>query len=548
MAFMQSEETRQDELDDIVSTTASAFLGLTAGCARCHDHKYDPIRQKDYYRMVAIFAPSIRKDIPLAPAERVESYYEETRAIDRQVEGLKYQVYTLHEPTRNKLLQGKYETLPEALRIAIRTPFEERTEGQKRQAKEVRSSVNVPEPEILKELSEEDRKKTEEMKAEIERLEKSRPSLPLAQAITDDGPLARDSYFLHRGSIRNKGSAVTPGALAVLQPLGEDIPFPGAGPGGKTTGRRLALAKWIASEQNPLTARVMVNRIWQHHFGEGLVSNANNFGRSGEPPTHPELLDWLAAEFVQRGWSIKAMHRLIVTSNTYRQASVFTRDANNRIDPDNRLLWKMPLRRLEGGIIRDSILLVSGGLNHEAGGPPVFPEVDAGIIESSPGGGDYQRWPGAKDGPEVWKRSVYVAEMRTITPPVLDLFDPPDKIASCPKRTETTVPTQALQLLNNTFVARQAAIFADRVRNEAGDGPALQVQRAFLLALGRQPSARELQESLAFLQAQREYHEGHNHELQAQAIDPAKISPPAMASLIDLCHALFNVNEFVYVN
>ena len=548
MLFMQNEETRQDELDDIVSTTGAAFLGLTVGCARCHNHKYDPIAQKDYYRMVAIFAPSVRKDLPLASPELAEEYFQETAELDRQVEELKYRIYQLQDPARQSLLKSKYQELPEPIQLAIRTPSEERTEAQEQQAREVLATVKVSDKEILEVLSDADQDGLEALETEIQQLVESRPVLPLAQAVSDSGPEARPTYFLHRGNARSKGSTVEPGTLSVLHPPGKDIEFPTPEPDAKSTGRRLALANWIASPENPLTARVMVNRIWQHHFGRGIVGTPNNFGMTGEVPTHPALLDWLAVEFVRRGWSVKAIHRLILLSQTYRQASVFEDETNRRRDPDNRLLWKMRIRRLEGEIIRDSVLAVSGGLNRQAGGPPVFPAVDKGIIEGSPLGETYQRWPETLDEPTVWKRSVYVAQMRTITPPILDLFDPPDKLASCARRATTTVPTQALQLMNNRFVARQAALFADRVRNEAGPEAGSQVRRVFLLALGRLPTEMELEESKRYLSAQRAYHAEHNQALRKRAVEPSQIPSPEMGSLIDLCHGLFNVNEFIHVN
>src|SRR5262249_42422136 len=193
----------------------------------------------------------------------------------------------------------------------------------------------------------------------------------------------------------------------------------------KTTGRRLALAKWLVSDENPLTARVMVNRIWQHHFGKGIVETPNDFGRMGAVPSHPELLDWLATEFIRQGWSIKAMHRLILMSSTYQQASDFANAVNQQKDPQNQLLWRMPMQRVEGEIIRDSILAVSGGLNLKAGGPGIFPEVDPGllgVVEASQT--DDERWPATKDGPELWRRSVYVIQKRSVTAPIMDLFDP----------------------------------------------------------------------------------------------------------------------------
>ena len=548
MLFMQNEDTRQDELDDIVSTTGGAMLGLTVGCARCHNHKYDPIAQRDYYRMVAIFAPSMRKDIPLASLEKTDEYFRVNGQIDRQVEGLKYRKFLLQDPARGDLLDAKYRELPEPLEVAVRTPAEERTETQARQAREVLATITVSDEEILEVLSDSERERLEALETEIEQLEESRPVLPLAQAVAEGSPVARPTYFLHRGNVRSKGSAVEPGTLSVLHPPGQDIEFPVPEPHARSSGRRLALADWIASSDNPLTARVMVNRIWQHHFGRGIVGTPNNFGRMGEQPTHPALLDWLATEFIRSGWSVKAMHRLILLSQTYRQASESEGSANRQIDPENRLLWRMPVRRLEGEIIRDAILAVSGGLNRQSGGPPVFPAVDKGVIEGSPMGETYQRWPVTEDDPTVWKRSVYVAQMRTITPPILDLFDPPDKLASCARRASTTVPTQALQLLNNSFVARQAALFADRVRNEAGPEAESQVQRAFLLALARPPTKSEFDQAVRFLATQQAYHAEHNRVLREQAVEPSKIPVPEMGALVDLCHGLFNVNEFIYVN
>ena len=268
-------------------------------------------------------------------------------------------------------------------------------------------------------------------------------------------------------------------------------------------------------------------------------------------PTHPELLDWLATELVAKGWSIKSMHRLILSSSTYQQSSNYSNPVNQEKDPENRLLWKMHIKRLEGEIIRDAVLAVSGSLNLKVGGPGIFPEVDSGRIESSPKEAAhllYQRWPVTRDGPEVWRRSVYVTQKRTIPAPILDLFDPPDSISSCPRRSNTTVAPQALQLLNNKFVVGQSVIFAERIRNEAGKDPRSQIERAFWLAFSRPPDSKEMQVSLDFLARQQEYHGRHNEQLRELGIDPAEILSPATAALVDLCHSLFNANEFVYVN
>jgi hypothetical protein len=552
MVLMQNEMTRQDELDDLVTTTGAAFLGLTVGCARCHNHKYDPIAQKDYYRLVAVFSPSVRAELPLVPAPLAQEYERQVQEIDRKIDALAQQIRVLQKLTLQRLLESKYRELPEPLQIAVRTDPAKRTEAQKRQAEQVLTSTSVTEAELSTALGEEDRKKTEALKAQMAELEKTKPQpLPVAMAVTDPTTAPSKSYFLHRGSLLSKGSEMEPGVPEVLAPPGADVRFPPPPPGSRTTGRRLALANWLASEENPLAARVMVNRIWQHHFGRGLVGTPNDFGRMGEAPSHPKLLDWLATEFVRQGWSIKAMHRLMLTSRTYQQSSTFRDATNLKVDPENRLLWKMRLHRLEGEVIRDSILAVSGALNLKTGGPGVFPEVDAGLIESSPKEAAqllYSRWPITRDGPDVWRRSIYVTQMRTITAPILDLFDPPESISSCPKRNTTTVAPQSLQILNNKSVAGQSVIFAERLRNEVGKDWSSQIQKAFLLAFGRPPEPPELQASLAFLKKQESYHRAHNLRLLGGGVDPAEIHQPEKAALIDLCHSLFNSNEFIYLN
>jgi hypothetical protein len=502
--------------------------------------------------MVAVFAPSARTEIPLVPPAVAEKYDRQVQEVDSRINLLDDQIRSIVSSTRQRLLEAKYRELPEPVQIALRTEPARRTEAQRRQAKEAFGSVGVTEAELLAALGGEERKRVEDLKAQISALEKTKPEpLPRAMAITDPSPVPPKSYFLHRGNIFSKGSEVLPDVLTVLKnPASTPIFCPPAA-NANTTGRRLALAKWIANDQNPLTARVMVNRLWQHHFGKGLVATPNNFGRMGERPLHPELLDWLAFEFMQRRWSIKAMHRLILTSSTYQQSSTYTNPLNVQKDPENSLLWRMRLHRLEGETIRDAILTVSGRLNGTMGGPGIFPEVDPGLIEASPMENPlllYSRWPKTKDGPELWRRSIYVTQMRTVTAPIMDLFDPPDNVSSCPKRNTTTVAPQALQLLNNKFVATQSLLLAERVRDEAGKDPAEQVSRGFLLALGRSPSAREKQTSLAFFGKQVSYHRAHNAQLLQEGSDPASLMTPEKAALVDVCHGLFNLNEFVYVN
>ena len=317
-------------------------------------------------------------------------------------------------------------------------------------------------------------------------------------------------------------SVLTGGGPAAIKPLPE---------GRLSSGRRRALAEWIVSPENPLTARVMVNRIWHHHFGRGIVTTPSNFGRMGALPSNPELLDWLATEFVREGWSVKKMHRLILTSAAYRMASSFYRGGNAQKDPENAYLWRFPLRRVEGEIVRDIILSASGKLNLEAGGPPFVPASPPAAREEAARVG---KWLLTKEEPATWKRSVYSYWKRARKAPMFEVFDEPDTMTTCERRTVTTVPTQALTLLNDEFVLIQSRYFAERVR-QAGADPAGQIRSAYRIALGREPSAREMADSRQFLEKQRAHHESKG------------TADPPLAALTDLCNVMVNLNEFIYV-
>lgn len=289
---------------------------------------------------------------------------------------------------------------------------------------------------------------------------------------------------------------------------------------GHTSGRRRALAEWLVSPENPLTARVIVNRIWHHHFGRGIVATLDNFGKMGELPTNPELLDWLAVEFMDRGWSIKQMHRLLMTSQAYQMTSQFD-DAsgisnNLAKDPEDRLCWHFRMQRLDAEALRDSILAVSGALNMEMFGKPVFPKLPPEILAQTKEG----IWLDREDGPGVWRRSIYIYRKRGLPFPLLDVFDLPNQNISCGARNVTTVPTQALTLMNDEFIVRQAQLFANRLEEAAPADPRKQVELAYRLALSRVPEAEERKLALEFL---------------------------ARHKLADFAHVLLNLNEFLYV-
>ena len=306
-------------------------------------------------------------------------------------------------------------------------------------------------------------------------------------------------------------------------------------PDGRTSGRRLALAEWIASRENPLTARVIVNRIWHHHFGRGIVRTLDNLGRMGDAPTHPGLLDWLAVELMDRGWSIKQMHRLLMTSEAYRMASAYRHEASAAADPDNRLLWRYRPQRLEAEALRDAIMTVSGAIDRTVGGPPVFPHVPEDILRTSGGKGlwcgsppDGRRvevphegiWCVEPDGPRVWRRSVYVYRRRSLGFPFFETFDLPDQNQTAAARNVSTVSTQALTLMNNPFVLNQARLFAERLERAAPGDLEAQIDLAYRIALTRPPTAAEA--AIA-----RELAGGRG--------------------LSDLAHVMLNLNEFLYL-
>ena len=525
-------EFRYDYLDDMIGTIGRGILGLTVQCARCHNHKFDPIPQKDYYRLQAVLWPYVEVNHPLVPPEQAAAYERELSAVNARIADLRKQLRVLEQPYRDVLLPVKYKTFPQNVQDAIAIPEEQRTPGQKLLANQVLLTVSVPSGEIDRAMKPDDLAAKQKLLARIKEVEGERPApIPMAMGITDgdyrftpDGPgdepapgkgvkktavegsyvhtgpgryQPPPSYFLIHGDVNSRGPLMKPGFLAIASSGATPVELPPAN--GHTSGRRLALAQWITSQDNPLTARVAVNRIWYNHFGKGLVASVDNFGKMGELPTNPELLDWLASEFQQRGWSFKQMHRLIMTSRAYRASSS---------DPNG-----YPIHRLDAESVRDSILAVSGGLNPEMYGPPVFPEIQPEILSSM----FYGIWNLEKDGPKVWRRSVYVYRKRGLPFPMFDVFDLPDQNLSCGARNVSTVPTQALILLNDAFVLRQAKLFADRARETDPQNP---IEAAYRIALSRSPTTEERALAETYL---------------------------AKHDLVGLTHVLLNLNEFLYV-
>jgi hypothetical protein len=396
---------------------------------------------------------------------------------------------------------------------------------------------------MVKAMKPEVRRHWQDLNQKMAELERLRPrNLPHAMGITDAGPVAPATYLLKRGNWQRPGTEVSPGFLSALEE--KEVRLPALRAGARTTGRRSLLAHWLTQPDHPLTARVMVNRLWQHHFGKGLVTTPGDFGVMGEPPTHPELLDWLATELVRCGWSLKALHRLMVTSAAYRQSGRWNAKAA-QADPDNRLLWRMNRRRLEGEALRDAMLTVSGQLNPKAGGPSVFPELPAEL--RNPRGG----WRLSADDSERQRRSVYVFLKRNQRYPLFSLFDAPDSNETCSRRFVTTNAPQALMLLNGKVTLDLARAFAGRVLRETSPDPEWLVERAYRLALGRVPDAEERQTATEFLTRQSNLLRQRLKDKKAVALPtpmPTGTEAAFGAALVDFCHVLLNLNEFIYVD
>ncbi len=517
-----NEETRMDELDDMVTTTSAVFLGLTVGCARCHDHKYDPIPQRDYYRMQAVFFPFEKAEAVMASKGEEAAHKARNKEIDEQVRPVRQKIAAIEKPIRERLLAEKVEF--HVRLTGMSNGFGDRTKEQYREetAKRFARDVNLQPEEIEALLSPEDLRARKELQKQMDEINKTRPKpLPAAMGVTDKGDPGK-AHLLERGDWRSKGEEVQPGFPQVLASEAAI----------EAKNRRRQLAEWIASDDNPLTSRVAVNRIWQYHFGKGIVKTPSDFGATGDRPSHPEMLDWLATGLVKRGWSWKAMHRLILLSNTYRQSSRFNERAAAK-DPENRLLWRMNPRRIEAESLRDSVLVASGKLNREMFGPGIYPRIDPDVVNT----GSRPRWPlDAKDNHQTWRRSVYIFVKRSVILPLIEVFDCPATVVSGPVRAVSTVSPQALALMNNEFVLEQSGYFAERVVKEAGEDKRARVVRAFKIALGRAPSEKEIEWSLGFIRTQVEGYAQRKHE------------KPEAAALRDFCHAVINLSEFVYVD
>ena len=539
---------------DTIKIVSTSLLGLSVGCAQCHDHRYDPIPQTDYYRLRAVFEPAYDWKHWRTPDARLVSMWTDAdRAKAAEVDAEAAKVRAEREARQAALIAEAFtkelEKFPEdqrdRLREAFDTAADQRTDEQNKLV-ELNPKLNISagvlyqyNPGAAEEL-----KKFDERINAITAKKPFQDFIPVMSEVPGQVP---ETFLFHRGDHEQPQQSIAPGTLTVCAPPDAVVDIAANSPALPTTGRRLALAHWLTGPGNPLTARVLVNRVWMKHFGRGLVNTPADFGAMGETPSHPELLDWLARDFIEGGWKLKRLHKLIMTSTAYRQASAYDEQAA-AVDADNRLYWRMPVQRLDAEAVRDRILATTGVLNLKQFGSPVPVKEDAvGQIVVGP---DVPEGSDSPVGHEAFRRSVYVQVRRSQPLAMLHAFDQPVMETNCERRVVSTVATQALMLMNSDFILDQAGYFATRIRKEAGGDPTRQVQTAWQLAFGRSPEPDELKRSLAFLAAQTSVAPPAAPPAAAGAAAPAAAetaSPEKVDPLVNLCQVLLSTNEFLYV-
>lgn len=609
---LMKKTARMDELDDMVTTTFHSFQALTVNCARCHDHKFDPIPTRDYYSLTSVFGGVGFGTREVAEPEAKRAYEAAARPLQAELDRLKNALDAIEAPVRTRMMRERYQALDEKRRgekyrvplspffnhnvftpvkarhfrfvisghsgklpkldalelrpagltvrnftgnaaasaaapVIVPVPSAnlatvseilwstDRTTGKTDGSIRVYSleasddGVNwraiagsldhvssnelelpsVAEAELIAALPSAQRTRRTTLLAEREEWKKKLDAIaPPAMVYAAKPHALEPAYLLERGSVAKPKEEVFPGGLSALQHRSASFGLPGSAP---DADRRVALADWITDAKNPLTARVIVNRVWYLHFGNGIVNTPSDFGVMGDRPSHPELLDWLAVSFMENGWSLKWLQRQIVSSQAWRQSAAMNENAY-AADADNRLLWRMPLHRMDAETLRDSMLAVTGSLNPQRGGPSY-------LLQKKGAGGSYIYAALDNDGPEVWRRAVYRFVVRGGGRIFMDSFDCPDPSVATPQRSNSNTPVQALTLFNNSFVMTQSRRLAERLEKEAGAEPGAQVSRAYSLLFGRPPSDKERQTGVAFIR---------KHSLPAYS------------------RVLFNTNEFLY--
>jgi hypothetical protein len=524
---------RQDILDDITDVFGATFLGLTFGCARCHDHKFDPLTQKDYFRLQAFFAPLMqRDDLPLAPADERARYQRRLAEWEKATKEWRAQCEAMLAGPRKAIRQEVIDTFDSETQKAMTTPVSKRTPLQRQLAALASKQVERRASRAYRRLSKEQRAIYDDLQ---KRIAEGKPEpLPVAMGVVNIDGEPPPTYRLATGNYLRPRERVQPDFPECLTSVSDASQYRREGPAllRSVANHRADLARWLCRADHPLTSRVIVNRLWQHHLGAGIVATPNDFGIQGEKPTHPQLLDYLATELVRQGWKLKAIHRLIVTSATYRQASSPNRnpkmDKALAADPSNKLLWHARVKRREAEAIRDAVLQASGQLNPRMGGPSNCPQLPAAVMESK------YAWDPDQRPTDRNRRSIYMLAKRNFVYPLFAAFDPPDRINSCPVRPVTITAPQALAMLNGEFSLTQARHLSAVLVADHGRAVAPLVRAAYRRIFSREPDAQEIAAAEKFLQR------------QARLIG-APSSPTFSDAVVDFCHALLNSAEFLNV-
>jgi hypothetical protein len=553
---------RYEALFMLMDRVSTSTLGMTLACARCHSHKFDPIPQTDYYRFLSLFTAAYNPSDWLPPKQRhlhnvstaEQAEIERTKAETTATVGkLKQELETIRKPYRDRLRVEKATKIPESIRqevtAAIETAAKSRNSAQKELASKYEKELSVGDAEVDAILRHADRIARDKLHSQILAGESLLSTLGVdkVQALWDVGP-APTIRLLHRGDVDFAGPKVSPGFLTVLSAPGESDAIPSADAVGDTTGLRLAFAQWLTSSNHPLTARVIVNRMWQHHFGKGIVDTPGNFGATGSRATHPALLDWLAIEFMRQAWSAKRIHKMILTSTVYRQSSRM-KDEGERmkqedtihpstvhlqpsaIDPDNHLLWRMNLRRLDAEALRDAVIAVSGAANCMMGGPPIMLKATSSGLQTV----DAEDPRGSQS-----RRSIYLLARRSNPSTFLRVFDYPIIDVNCTRRSASATPLQSLTMINGEFLLGSAGRLAQRTDSLVGSDAPLtkKIEIAYQLAFSRKPSNAEAEDAEAHIEHLKQLYE-------ASSVEP---TVAAQRSFENFVHMLLCSNEFLYVD
>ncbi len=537
---------RNETIAAQIRITSSALLGLTVACAQCHDHRYDPISQEDYYRLRAVFEPAFDWKNWRPPSQRMYSLYTpEERAkaaeIEKQAQAIEVEARAMSKKFLDEIFEKKIVELPEAEREPYRkaraTAEKDRTPDQKALIKKYPNALALYSLDLYDASLQ---KKVTDKIAEATKLRATKPPEGRVMALTEVKGAVPQTVLFNRGDHDQPRQKVEPGELTVIA----QTPFKAEPTSFGTSGRRLAYAHWLTSGKHPLVARVLVNRFWLNHFGRGLVNTPGDFGALGEKPSHPELLDWLASEFMQNGWKLKPLHRLMVLSATYRQSA--QNDAALKVDADNKLYGRFKMQRLDAEALRDSMLFAAGTLNRQQfGAPSSIARDPAGRVVVGLDKGTITVAKVESGGASDFRRSIYVQVRRKTPLTVLETFDAPVMSPNCELRNSSTVAPQSLLLMNDSFVLDTARTFAARLRGESQGDARGQIVNAWRILFGRSPQEADVNRALAYIaeqtEAVRNYHHGIQHAKDAPVPDPH------LDALASYCQVLFSSNRFLYI-